>query len=404
MDFNELIQSALTSLRSNIMRTLLTMLGIIIGISSVILIYSIGQGAVVYVENELSTFGTNFFQINPGANAIASMMGSAETITMEDVDAIRKDSSLTNILNVGAFVTTSTIVSANDIDKTMLIYGMSPEIVDLLKPKMVYGEFFSVENDINSERVVVIGDKASETFFGKDTNAVGEKIKIDNKPFKVIGIAGSGSVLFGSFFDNTLFIPLDTALHQVTGSSVIREVDIGVKDVDLMNDTINQVSLLLRDRHNLKEGEDNDFIVASATDALSTIRTITNMLTLVIGAIAAISLVVGGVGVMNIMLVAVTERTKEVGLLKSIGAQEKDILLQFLIEAMVMTGFGGILGIFLGIIGALAVSFLVGIPLVVSPMAVIIAFGVSMLVGITFGLYPARHAARLSPIDALRYE
>lgn len=404
MDLNELIRSALISLKSNAMRTLLTMLGIIIGISSVILIYSIGQGAVVYVENELSTFGTNFFQINPGANVIASLTGGSETITLEDVEAIRNDTSLTNIQNVGAFATTSTTVSANDTDKTMLLYGMSPEIVDLLKPKMVYGEFFSVENDINSERVVVIGDKASETFFGKNTNAVGEKIKIDNKPFKIIGIAGSGSVLFGSFFDNTLFIPLNTALHQVTGSSVIREVDVGVKNTDLMNDTINQVSLLLRDRHNLKEGEDNDFIVASATDTLSTIKTITNMLTLIIVAISAISLVVGGVGVMNIMLVAVTERTKEVGLLKAIGAQEKDILQQFLIEAMVITGFGGILGILLGIIGAFVVSSLVGIPLVVSPVAVIIAFGVSMLVGITFGLYPARHAARLSPIDALRYE
>lgn len=404
MDFNESIQSAFTSLKINVLRTFLTMLGIIIGISSVILIYSIGQGAVAFVTSELSMFGTDMFQVNPGTNAMASIAGGADTITLDDVEAIRKDTSLTNVESVGAFATTSTVVSVNDVDKTMLVYGMSPEIGDILKPSMAYGEFISTEDDLNSERVVVIGKKALETFFGTNADPVGERIKIDNKTFKIIGVVSSGSVLFGNFFNNTLFIPLNTALHQVTGSSKIREVDIGVKDPDLMNETINQVSELLRERHNLKENEQNDFIVASATDALSTVQTITNVLTLIIVAISAISLVVGGVGVMNIMLVSVTERTKEIGLLKAIGAQEKDILLQFLIEAMVMTGFGGIIGILLGTLGAWGISLLVGIPLVVNPVAVIIAVSVSMVVGIIFGLYPARHAARLSPIDALRYE
>lgn len=404
MDFDELILSSFISLKRNVMRTFLTMLGIIIGISAVILIYSIGQGAVVFVNGELSMFGTNFFQINPGTSAIASLAGGANTITMDDVEAIRKDTSLINIQSVGAFASTSTSVSANDTDQTMLIYGMSPEIVDVLKPNIIYGEFISTDHNLNSERVVVIGKKAAVTFFGNGTNPVGEKMRIDNKTFKVIGVASSGSVLFGSFFDNAMFIPLNTALHQVTGSSHIREVDIGVKDTNLINDTINQVSLLLRERHNLKDSEENDFMVASATDALSTVETITNVLTMIIVAISAISLVVGGVGVMNIMLVSVTERTKEIGLLKAIGAQEKDILLQFLVEAMIMTGFGGILGILFGILGAFLISLIVGIPLVVNPVAVFLAFSVSMIVGITFGLYPARIAAKMQPIEALRYE
>ncbi|MEK7605238.1 MAG: ABC transporter permease [Patescibacteria group bacterium] len=404
MDLKELFQSAFTSLKSNGMRTFLTMLGIIIGISSVILIYSIGQGAVVFVNNELSSFGTNFFQINPGSSLMSSMGGGADTITLEDVEAIRKDTSLTNIKNVGAFVTTSVSVSANDVDKIILVYGMSPEIVDLLNPTMVHGEFITADNNLNSEQVVVIGDKVSETFFGQGTNSVGEKIKIANKTFKVIGVTRSGSVLFGGFFDNALFIPINTAMNEVAGSSTIREVDIEVKDTNLMNETINQVTELLRERHNLKVGEENDFITASATDSLTIVKTITNVLTLIIVAISAISLVVGGVGVMNIMLVSVTERTKEIGLLKSIGADDKDILLQFLLEAIVMTGIGGVAGILLGIFGAGVIAILVGIPLVVSPIAVTVAFGVSMLVGIVFGMYPAQRAAKLSPIDALRYE
>ena len=193
-------------------------------------------------------------------------------------------------------------------------------------------------------------------------------------------------------------------MNEVAGSSTIREVDIEVKDTNLMNETINQVTELLRERHNLKVGEENDFITASATDSLTIVKTITNVLTLIIVAISAISLVVGGVGVMNIMLVSVTERTKEIGLLKSIGADDKDILLQFLLEAIVMTGIGGVAGILLGIFGAGVIAILVGIPLVVSPIAVTVAFGVSMLVGIVFGMYPAQRAAKLSPIDALRYE
>lgn len=404
MNPQELLLSSLTSLRNNGMRTFLTMLGIIIGIASVILIYAIGQGAVKYVNNELSTFGVNFFQVNPGSDIISTLAGQSASITLDDVDAIAKDSSITNIKSVGAFATTSTTISANDNEKNMMIYGMSPEVGDMLKPVMNYGSFLTKEHELNSERVVVIGKMASESFFGKNTNPVGERIKIDNKIFKVIGVVSTGSALFGSFFDNAMFTPLKTALHQITGASRIREVDITVNDPDLLNQTINQVSDLLRERHNLKDNEASDFMVASLSDTLSITERITNILTTIIIAISAISLVVGGVGVMNIMLVSVTERTKEIGLLKAIGAQEKDILYQFLIESMVMTGIGGILGILFGIIGAALITYAFGLPLVISPIAIIIAFNVSMLVGISFGLYPARRAAKLAPIDALRYE
>lgn len=404
MDYNELIRSAFQSLRANALRTFLTMLGIIIGISAVILIFSIGQGAVAYVKNELSMFGTDFFQINPGNNAISALMGEANTVTMDDVNAIEKDKSITNIRTVGAFASIATTVTANDINKVYLIYGMSPSIQDLLKPNMVVGNFFTDEQNLQSQRVAVVGNQVADTFFGKGVNPLNEKMKIQQKTFKVIGVAKSGSVLFGGFFDNAIFIPIDVMLHEMEGGGRIREVDIAVYDTNRMNETIQQVTDLLRDRHNLKTGDENDFITASATDSITIVENITNILTLIFVGISAISLIVGGVGVMNIMLVSVTERTREIGLLKAIGAQEKDILFQFLIEAMVMTGFGGLLGIAVGIGGAALVSMLVKIPLVVSPIAILIAFGISMLVGVGFGMYPARRAARLSPIDALRYE
>lgn len=404
MEYKELFFSALAALRTNIMRTLLTMLGIIIGISSVILIVSLGQGTVSFVTNELSTFGTNFFQINPGNDIISNFAGNNKTITIDDVNAIRRDTSLTNVQTVGAFATAGKTVSANDVEKNMLIYGMSPEVADILKPTMIHGDFITQDDDLESKRVVVIGSKVAETFFGQDANPVGEKIKIGQQSFKILGVARSGSSLFGGFFDNALFTPLNTMLHQIEGSSYIREVDIGVKNTNLMNETMDQVAAVLRERHNLKDNEQNDFIMISATDSIATIQTITNLLTAVIAAISAISLVVGGVGVMNIMLVSVTERTREIGLLKAIGAEERVILLQFLIEAIVMTIIGGIIGITLGVFGAFLISVFVKIPFVINVPAVLIAVGVSMLVGIIFGYYPARKASRMAAIDALRYE
>jgi putative ABC transport system permease protein len=405
MEYRELFISALQSLRSNVLRTALTMLGIVIGISAVILIVSIGQGAVQFITNELTAFGTNFFQINPGSSQFASLAGGKKNLTLEDAAAIEEDDSLTNVETVISFATASVPVSANGVDKNLLIYGMTHNAAEMLNTEILSGEFLTEEHDATSAKVAVIGIDAAEDFFGEDTDPVGELIRIDNKPFRVIGLAESKSGFLGGFFNNTLYIPIKVALNQIIGPDAgIQEIDIGVYDTDLLNQTMEDVALLLRDRHNLEEGEEDDFVMQSFEDALATVQTITNLLTLAVAAISGISLVVGGVGVMNIMLVTVTERTREIGLLKAIGAKQKDILIQFLMESVVITLAGGVVGIAIGIGGSFLISAFTPIPFGVNLLSIVVAVGVAVLVGVVFGLYPARRAAKLHPIDALRYE
>ncbi|HLB61006.1 MAG TPA: ABC transporter permease [Patescibacteria group bacterium] len=403
MDYKETIREAAQALRRNVLRTSLTMLGIIIGITAVILIYSIGQGAVRFITDELSSFGTDYFQINPGSSQVSTFAGS-EALTFDDLDAIRNDSSLTNINYVAPIAMASETITANGEEDELLIYGITHEILDILKPEVIEGEFITEDQEISSERVAVLGADVAEKFFGEDTAIVGETIKINNRTFRVTGVVESSSVLAGGFINNSLYIPIDVVINQIIGEERLQEIDISVHDSNTINQTIADVEALLRDRHNLDEDDENDFQIQSAKDILSTVETITSLLTAMIVAISGISLIVGGVGVMNIMLVSVTERTREIGLLKSIGAKEKDILTQFLVESMVMTLAGGVIGIILGVAGAFFVSLAFKIPFVVSVPAIVIAAGVSILVGIVFGLYPARRAARLSPIDALRYE
>lgn len=403
MDYKEIGKNAFQALRNNKMRTSLTMLGIIIGITSVILIYSIGQGAVAFINNEFTSFGIDYFQINPGSSQISSITGS-KALTFDDLDAIKNDISLTNIKNVAPFEMTSVKVAANGEEKDLLVYGTTHETLDILRPDIIDGEFITEEQELTSEKAVVLGKDAVETFFGKDASPVGETVKINNRTFRVTGVLSSSSVLAGSFINNSLFIPIDVVSKEIMGEELLQEIDVSVHDQNSINQTMEDVETLLRDRHNITEGEQSDFRISSAKDIISTVNTITSLLTTMIAAISGISLIVGGVGVMNIMLVSVTERTREIGLLKAIGAKQKDILTQFLMESVVMTLFGGMVGIVLGIGGAFAISLVAKIPFVVSVPAILVAVGVSTLVGVVFGLYPARRAAKLNPIDALRYE
>ncbi len=403
MQLTQVINSAQQALKGNKLRTALTMLGIIIGISSVILITSIGQGAVAFITEELSVFGTNYFQIAPGANAFSSFAGSSSPITTDDVEALQ-NSNISNIESIAPFAFANGRVSSDYEKSSALIYGLTSEAQIILKPDMLYGEFISEIDDDSSAKVAVLGVDIAKELFGENTNPVGESIRIDNTRFKVIGVTQASGALTAGFFNNAVNVPLHTVINDITGVDEITEIDISVENEDLMNQTIEDIELFLRDYRDIEEGEDADFYIQSFKDSLSTIQTVTSLLTLMVAGISGISLLVGGVGVMNIMLVTVTERTKEIGLLKAIGAKQQDILIQFLIESVTLTLSGGVIGIILGIFGSFAVSQVANIPFIVSPVSVLIAVGVSSLVGIIFGLYPARRAARLNPIDALRYE
>jgi len=404
MEFKELLLQAFISLRKNLMRTLLTMLGIIIGITAVILIVSIGQGAVKFITSQLTSFGTNYFSINPGTSVVSQFAGGEKNLTREDADAIDEDPSLTNIESVVPLAAASAKVSANGESGTYLIYGVTALAQNLFKPEITSGDFITEDDELGHNRVAVIGIDVVEKFFGQGADPVGENIRIGNKPFRVIGVAKSSSTFFGGFFNNSFYLPINVVSDQILGSESLQEIDISVKNTNTINQTIDDVTALLRERHDLEKDEENDFIIQSFQDALTTVQTITNLLTVIIAAISGISLVVGGVGVMNIMLVTVTERTREIGLLKSIGAKQRDILTQFLMEAVVITIIGGIIGIILGISGALIISLLVGIPFVISIPSIVIGVLVAAGVGIVFGLYPARRAAKLQPVDAMRYE
>lgn len=401
MHFSETLSSAIQSLRSNLLRSLLTMLGIIIGITSVIIISSVGQSLVSYISNELQSFGTNFFQINPGSNLMSAFSRGGEPITTKDVEAIR-NANIPNIKSVAAFNITSRIASTKDDSRRVTVYGMTPEAQELLKPDMVYGEFFTAE-DINN-RVVVIGSEVADKLYGANTDPVGESLKIGDVRFLVIGVSKSGGTLFGSFYNTAVNIPLNTLTNEFTGVDEIVEIDVEINNMNYLQDTMDEVEWVLRNHRKIADNQENDFRMLSFTGALDTFNTITNLLTIFITGISAISLLVGGVGVMNIMLVSVTERTKEIGLLKAIGAKRKDILLEFLFESSVMTTFGGLIGIILGLGSTWLISLAAKIPFVISVPWVLIATLISTSVGIIFGLYPARKAATLNPIDALRFE
>jgi putative ABC transport system permease protein len=290
MEYLEIVKSAISALKNNKLRTSLTMIGIIIGITSVILIYSIGQGAVAFITRELSSFGTDYFQINPGNSQFSTFAGS-QSLTFEDMEAIENDKSLTNIKYVVPMSMASVKVQANGEEDELLTYGTTHQAAEILKPDIIEGEFLTEEQVLSSENVAILGEEAAETFFGEESSPVGQTIRIHGKIFRVTGVLSSSSALAGGVIKNSIFIPVDVVTNEILGRKVLQEIDISVHDQTTINQTMDDVEIILRDRHDLDENDQNDFQIASAQDILTTVETITSLLTPMI-----VSSLVAGVG------------------------------------------------------------------------------------------------------------
>jgi putative ABC transport system permease protein len=403
MNYLQLFRSALTALRSNIMRTALTMLGIIIGISSVILITTLAQGATSSITSQISSLGTNLIFIVPGTQSRGPVQGTGniKTLTYTDAQAIAK---LPHVTETSAVVTTRAQVIANGQNTNISISGVQEAYQALQSITMEHGSFIEQSDEDSLSRVAVLGPQVVTDLFGEGADPTGQSIQIGSKFFRVVGVTQAKGGSGFSNPDDTVYVPVTTAMTILLGQNYVSVIEANTDDPNQVTTVNDAIKELLINRHNIAEGQLPDFTTQSSQSALDTVNTITGLLTAMLAGIAGISLVVGGIGIMNIMLVTVTERTKEIGLLKAIGAKRKDILTQFLIEAVVLTLSGGAVGIVVGLSLGYVVAQIIHIPYIVSLSSIALAVGVSTTVGVIFGIYPAQRAAKLSPIDALRYE
>lgn len=397
MDILELITLSVSILRQNILRTLLTMLGIIIGIASVIIIMSLGQGTTASIINQISSFGANNLTISPGSQQMGPVRGGGNvtTLTREDAEAIKDQ--VKNVAAVSSSVSMNYQLIAKGENTNAQITGVEAQYLITNNLEISVGSFLQEDEVSGSSRVVVLGDEKVEELFGEDTNEfiIGDTVRIDLRPFRIVGVVSESS---------SVYVPITTAMNILVGQNHVDSVTVMISEAELVNAAESEIESLLLNRHDILDVDLADFNIRSSQEMISTINSITGTLITMLSAIAGISLLVGGIGIMNIMLVTVTERTKEIGLLKSIGAKNKDILLQFLIESVVLTLAGGIVGTTLGVLITYVASNVLGIPFIVRANSILLAVSVSAGVGIVFGYYPARRGAKLNPIDAIRYE
>lgn len=405
MNISDILHETYSALTGNKVRTGLTMLGIIIGISSVIAMVSIGQGAQNAIQSSIEGLGANLLTImpgvvQPGRGVVSSGRGSAQSLKNEDVTILKQISGISHIspeltrrFQINSQVGTNTNTT---------VYGASPDYMPAHNLAIASGDFIGDADLRGMSRVAVIGPTTATDLFGED-DPIGKTIRINGTIFHVIGLLQTrgGSGFFNQ--DDIVFIPLTTMQKILVGGDYVSNIAVSVADKDLMADVKDQITILLAEKHKVDPASP-DFSVISSADILGTLNQVTGTFTMFLAFIASISLLVGGIGIMNMMLTTVTERTKEIGLRKAIGAKKKDINRQFLVEAVILTFIGGAVGILLGWLISLGVSTFAGIATSVSPMAVLLACGVSASIGIAFGYYPAKRAAGLNPIEALRYE
>ncbi len=407
MDFKELFLESISALTLNKLRTGLAMLGVVIGIGSVIALISLGQSSQQSIETRIQSLGSNLLTVSPGSltsGGIRGASGGVTTLTYSDAKALASSPQITTVKNVSAEYSGSAQIIAGRNNTNTRVTGITPEYSSVRNVAIASGSFITQRNLSSMSKVAVLGPQTASDLFGEGIDPIGKTIRINNISFNVVGLTESKG---GSGFmnqDDSVFVPLTTAQKLLFGVSHLSTISIEASSQEVMAAARDQIGYFLLERHKIKNPQDADFSIMSQEDILGTAAQVTGTFTALLSGIAAISLVVGGIGIMNIMLVTVTERTREIGLRKALGAKRKTITLQFLLEAVVVTFIGGLIGIVLGISTSYIITNSMNLDFAFSFSSVLLAFGVSASIGILFGWYPARKAASLQPIDALRYE
>lgn len=406
-DFFEIIIESFGTLTLNKMRTGLAILGIIIGIGSVIALISLGESSQQSVTNRIESLGANLLTVIPGGQntgAVRGAIGGGTTLTLEDAKAIQSAPEITTVKNVSPEFSRRTQITAGRNNTNTQIIGVYPSYAEVHKVSIASGTFITQRDVDGMSKIAVIGPQVVSDLFGAGADPIGQSIRTNGQSLKIVGVTVSKGGTGFQNADDIVYIPLSTAQKQLFGVNYISSIGIEAKSQDVMTDAQNQIGYFLLARHKLNTPVQADFSIFSQNDILNTASQVTGTFTALLGGIAAISLLVGGIGIMNIMLVTVTERTREIGLRKALGAKKKIIITQFLAEAIILTITGGIIGMIVGIGISYILSRIVNLPFTISMSSILLAVGVSGVIGVLFGWYPAKKASDLQPIEALRYE
>ena len=405
MRYFQILRDAYRALLRNKMRSTLTMLGIIIGVGAVIAMLGIGQGAKKMVSDQIASLGDNLLNVFPGSfhgGGVRTGAGTMTSLTEEDVKAIKDNCPA--VSRVSPVVRSGAQVIAGNLNWGTSVEGYSPDFVFIRSWPLASGTFFTDQDVRGATKVCVLGKTVVDNLF-PDQDPVGEIIRINKLPFRVLGVLSSkGQTGFGHDQDDIIIVPYTTVQKKIRGITYINSVIASAVDRTQIDLAEEQITSLLRQRHRIQPGQDDDFTVRSQLDIASAAGSTSKIMTILLGAIASISLIVGGIGIMNIMLVSVTERTREIGIRMAVGAKSRDILTQFLVESMALSFMGGVIGIVLGILSSQLISIVLRWPIYTSALAIVLSFLFAGFVGVFFGFYPAKKASLLDPIEALRYE
>ena len=405
MKLTQLILVALKSIARNKMRSLLTMLGIIIGVGSVITMVALGEGSQKDIEGDVASLGTNLLMVRPGSMQSGGVRGGAGTrpsLSMNDVNRLKKNGTLLRWVSAEVRANGQVIAGNNNWNTT--VTGVAPEYLSIRNYQIASGSFFTERESKTRAKVAVLGKTVADELF-PDQDPVGARMRIRNVPFRVIGVlAEKGQSSMGNDQDDIILAPDTTVLYRLSNGKFVNDISASAVSAEQMDAAKEELKALLRSEHRLRADEEDDFLVRDQTEIIEIATSVTGTLTMLLSSVAAVSLLVGGIGIMNIMLVSVTERTREIGIRLAIGARPSDILAQFLVEATILSLIGGMIGILFGLLAASGIGLLLGVSTVINPTVVSIAVLFTGAVGVFFGFYPARKAANLNPIDALRYE